>query len=104
MYTRDDFVWDEKKNRSNFAKHKIRFEDAMHIFNGIMLMRQDKRQDYKEVRYLSFGNVEDEAILAVAHTDRAGKIRIFSARKAKRKERNIYEAFIKKTAEGDCGH
>lgn len=104
MYTENDFVWDEKKNRSNFAKHKIRFEDAMHIFNGMVLTLQDRRRDYGEVRYLSFGDAGGEIILAVTHTDRTGKIRIISARKAKRKERKIYEAVIKETLERDRRH
>jgi len=104
MYTKGDFVWDEKKNRSNFAKHKIRFEDAMHIFNGIMLTRQDKRRDYGEIRHLSLGDAGSETILAVTHTDRTGKIRIISARKAKRKERKMYETVIKKAPEGNSSH
>lgn len=93
-----EFEWDEDKNRRNIAKHGIGFERAARIFDGPTLDRIDDRRDYGETRTISIGVLEDILILVVVHTDRSGKIRIISARPAKRPERKIYEEALRKGA------
>ena len=92
------FEWDENKNKSNFEKHGIRFEEACLIFNGPILSRKDDRSDYGEERIISVGELEGVVILTVVHTPRGGKTRIISARKASGKERKFYYEYITKKA------
>ena len=83
------FEWDEEKNRSNKRKHGISFETASRIFYDVNRIElPDERHSLEEDRYISIGMVDD--ILIVIHTDRNEKIRIISARFARKKERSIY--------------
>jgi len=88
------FEWDENKNRQNLTKHKISFEEAIEIFNGIVFTKIDDRYDYGEVREISIGAIQGVVIITVAHTERNGKIRIISARKATVKERKDYYEYL----------
>jgi len=36
-----DFEWDDEKNASNLQKHGIRFEEAVSIFDGLVLTGED---------------------------------------------------------------
>ena len=85
-----EFEWDEPKNQVNIRKHGVSFETASRIFDRPMLTRRDRRKDYGEARYLSIGELENAALVVVAHTDRAGRIRLISARPASSKERQAY--------------
>lgn len=76
-------------------KHGIRFEDASLIFSGIVLTAVDKRHDYGEERRISIGAIGDIIVIVVVHTNRSGKIRIISARRANKKERSSYHEFCK---------
>jgi uncharacterized DUF497 family protein len=87
------YEWDEKKNRSNRAKHGITFEVAAKVFlDPNALERQDREVD-DEQRWQTIGYAG--SILTVAHTISAKGIdeliRIISARKATLSERRIYE-------------
>ena len=85
------FEWDEAKNKANIAKHGVSFEQAAQMFAQPVLSQTDDRADYGEVRQISLGMIEDTVCLVVVHTDRNGKIRIISARRANRTERKRYE-------------
>ena len=93
------FEWDDAKNDTNMRKHGIGFEQAQLIFDGPTLDVVDDRQDYGETRIVSLGLLEGVVVLSVAHTDREGRIRLISARKASRKERTIYHGAIQKAPE-----
>ncbi len=93
-----EFEWDEDKNRSNIAKHGISFETAVRIFNRPTVDQIDDRFEYGEQRTISIGVVDMIAALVVVHTDRNGTLRIISARKANRRERQHYEAKISEGA------
>ena len=88
------FEWDENKNRQNLKKHKISFEEAIEIFNGIVFTTIDERYDYGEFREISIGAIQGVVIVTVAHTERNGNIRIISARKATPKERKDYYEYL----------
>jgi len=88
------FEWDENKNRQNLKKHKISFEEAIEIFKGIVFTKIDERYDYGEVREISIGAIQGVVIVTVAHTERNGKTRIISARKATPKERKDYYEYL----------
>ena len=82
-----EFEWDSAKNEANLKKHGIGFDEARHIFDGPTLTRVDDRQEYGENRDISLGALSPDAVLVVVHTERGGKIRLISARKANRRER-----------------
>ena len=92
-----DFEWDTSKNQSNVIKHGIDFEQAKKVFEDPNLLTyEDTRRQYGETRKVSIGRLllttrQRIIIAVVVHTDRQGKIRIISARKANRRERRIYE-------------
>ena len=84
------FEWDNLKNRSNYKKHGIWFEEAKEIFIGTILSFEDSRKNYGEKRTISVGAIDQEVVIVVVHTDRKGITRIISARKANKKERRLY--------------
>lgn len=95
----ENFEWDENKNASNRQKHKLDFEFAAQIFDGMVLEKIDNRRNYGEVRYIALGETQFVAlgeihgiVLYVAFTWRAEKRRIISARKATQKESEVYYA------------
>ena len=92
------FEWNAAKNAANIAKHGIDFEDAVRIFDGLVLEKADARRDYGEARIIAFGVVDDRE-LAVVYTMRGERRRIISARRAHSRERKAYrEAYPKRPA------
>jgi hypothetical protein len=92
------FEWDAAKNVANIAKHGIDFEQAVTIFEGPVFERVDDRQNYGELRIQAFGLLDDR-VLTVVYTMRGTRRRIFSARRAKKREREAYrQAFRKQSA------
>jgi uncharacterized protein len=90
------FEWDERKNRSNISKHGVDFETAARVFEGPVLTMIDDCDDYGELREISICAVDGVVILAVVHSDRLNAIRIISARRATRKEREDYGEALRK--------
>jgi len=84
------FEWDNNKRKINIAKHYIDFADAVLIFNDpARIEMQDKRHNYREIRYKTIGMVEN-TIMLVVYTKRSENLRIISARKANKNERKTY--------------
>jgi uncharacterized DUF497 family protein len=84
-----EIEWDNNKAASNLIKHKIDFEDAKNIFlDPNRLEREDKR-DYDETRIQVIGIV-NQVVLFVVYTQRNGRYRIISARRANKNERRQY--------------
>lgn len=52
---------------------------------------EDPDHSIGEHRYITIGESRQRRVLIVAHTDRGRVIRIISARKATRRERQFYE-------------
>jgi uncharacterized protein len=90
------FEWDEAKDAANQAKHGVSFAQVQGIFDNPVFTVVDARFDYGEVRRISIGTTDGQFFLTVVHTDRAGRIRIISARRASRRERRDYEQAIRK--------
>ena len=88
------FEWDEAKRRLNLLKHGIDFEDVTAIFDAPMLMGLDVREDYSEDRWIGIGIIRN-IVVVVAFTERdSNKVRIISARKATKNERQAYSKKI----------
>jgi uncharacterized DUF497 family protein len=85
-----EFEWDPDKAASNERKHAIPFPIATRVFlDGNRLERRDARKDYGEERWITIGLV-DEFEIVVVYTLRIASIRIISARRADRDEREAY--------------
>lgn len=85
-----EFEWDEDKAAANLAKHLVSFLTAAEVFANEILERIDDREDYGEIRWIALGRVEAE-VFRVVFTWRGDRlIRIISAQKASKDEREIY--------------
>ncbi len=82
-------AWDEAKRSENLRKHGIDFVGIEALFEGYTVTLEDDRFPYGEQRLVTFGVLEGR-VLAVVHTERAGALRIISARKATRREEKSY--------------
>ncbi|HEX4766301.1 MAG TPA: BrnT family toxin [Lichenihabitans sp.] len=83
------FQRDAKKDALNRTKHLVGFRQAVEIFRGFRLIREDVHRDYGERRLIALGEYDNE-ILQVVYTLRDGDIRIISAWKAGRRDRQVY--------------
>ena len=77
------------------------FEEVLSIFDGPTLTKLDDRRDYDEIRWITTGILLPNIVLVMAHTDRGGKIRLISARKANRQERQAFYDYFAKASEGN---
>jgi uncharacterized DUF497 family protein len=78
------------KARVNERKHAVTFEEAASVFRGFCIHRTDARRDYGELRLIALGVDSNGVVLNVVHTVRRERIRIISAWKASRHERETY--------------
>jgi hypothetical protein len=84
--------WDPKKAKSNFEKHGVSFEEAATALSDQMAATgADPDHSLTEDRYVTFGVSEKGRLVVVSHTDKDQTIRIISARKASKGERELYE-------------
>ena len=87
-----EFEWDPKKSGANQKKHGVSFHDAATVFaDPLAITFSDPDHSVGEHRFLTFGHSKVNRLLVVSHTERRGKIRIISARRATKHERAIYE-------------
>jgi uncharacterized DUF497 family protein len=85
------FEWDAQKAESNFAKHGVKFAEAVQVFDDPFRVEEnDSRHDYGETRTNTIGAANAMLLASVTHTDRNGITRLISARPASRKERKKY--------------
>ena len=84
------YVWDQRKNRGNLARHGIAFDDAIRIFDGPTLEKVDDRFDYGETRVYAIGVVNGFEITLIYTDVSEGERRIISAWRAERHERTAY--------------
>ena len=86
------FEWDPGKAVANERKHGITFDEASTVFgDDLSVSGRDLDNSVGENRFVTFGLSSQGYVLVVSHTDRAGVIRIISARPATRKEKQLYE-------------
>ena len=87
------FDWDGKKDTQNRRKHRVSFDEAETVFaDEHALLIDDPEHSTAEERFILLGLSAKLRILVVAHAYREnqGVIRIISARRATRKERDTY--------------
>ena len=88
------FEWDEAKNLVNIRNHRIDFADVSEMFDSPMLIEPDERFDYGEDRWVGIGFLQN-GVAVIVWTERQNNvIRIISARKANRYERQRLEQYL----------
>ncbi|HYA42814.1 MAG TPA: BrnT family toxin [Syntrophobacteraceae bacterium] len=91
------FEWDEEKATRNNDKHGVSFEEGVTVFHDpLSISIDDPDHSRNERRYIDIGASEGGRIQVVSYTERAGRIRIISCRKATKIEWRQYEEGIHK--------
>ena len=88
------FEWDARKNAANKRKHGVSFEEARTVFyDDRALLIEDPDENDEEDRFVLLGISAALRMLVVCHCyrEKDSLIRMISARKANRKEREDYE-------------
>ena len=86
------FEWDVKKASENFAKHGVTFYEAAEVFyDPNALDYYDAVHSTSESRFFIIGLSSRRLVLVVYTEPAADVVRIISARKAGRIEREFYE-------------
>jgi uncharacterized DUF497 family protein len=90
------FEWDDRKAQQNEQKHGISFEEAQTAFyDENARLTPDPEHSQNENRYVLLGMSAVLRVLIVCHVYRQNDeiIRIISARKATKREREQYQRF-----------
>lgn len=86
------FAWDEVKAASNLSKHNVPFAYATRVFLDPAMVDIDVSRDGDgEYRRKAVGMIEGR-VFTVVYNERAGAIRIISARRCNAKEARTYAA------------
>ena len=87
-----EFEWDPLKAGANLSKHRVSFSEAAGVLEDpLSTTFPDEIHSDQEVRFVTIGLSSRGRIVVVAHTERNDTIRIISARRATRRERQFYE-------------
>jgi len=91
------FEWDPAKAKMNLRKHSIAFREAATVLRDpLSITIFDPDHSDEEDRFITFGFSVAGGLLMVAYTERSERIRIISARRLTRAEREAYEEEIQR--------
>lgn len=86
------FEWDARKALTNQMKHGVSFEEAMTVFSDpLARIFDDSDHSMIESREIIVGDSQKQQLLLVCFTERRKAVRIISARKATKLERQDHE-------------
>jgi hypothetical protein len=86
------FDWDPQKARSTLRRRNIGFEEAASVLDDWrQVTLEDVERSINEQRWRTIGLSDRARVLAVTWTVREGRVRVISARRATKRERNVYE-------------
>ena len=86
------FEWDPRKAAANLRKHGISFDEAVSVFSDTLSSTiPDPDHSLGEPRFVIIGMSHQGRLLVVVHADFGSRIRLISARRAKRAEARTYE-------------
>ena len=86
------FDWNPRKTKRNLTKHKVSFEEATTVFlDPLSATGDDPDHSDEENRFITVGLSSSGRLLTVSHTDREDSIRIITARRSTKEEREVYE-------------
>ena len=84
--------WDPRKAKANLVKHDVSFEEALTVFaDPLARIFPDDEHSVNELREIIIGHSAQHQLILVNFTAGDDEVRIFSARKATRRERKDYE-------------
>ena len=87
-----EFEWDARKGVANQRKHGVGFEEAASVFGDPHArVFDDEFHSSKEFREIILGRSDRGRWLVMVFTERGGRLRIISARRATKRERKDYE-------------
>lgn len=91
-----EFEWDSKKGRANLSKHGVSFDEALTVFRDpLAQIFDDEDHSLQEHREIIIGQSAKGRLPLVCFTAKKEGVRIFSARKATRRERGDYEENVR---------
>jgi uncharacterized DUF497 family protein len=86
------FEWHRAKAEENLRRHRVSFDEAVTVFyDPLSATFADEEHCADEARLITVGYSARGRLLVVAHTERAGRVRIISARRATARERKRHE-------------
>lgn len=86
------FEWDGRKADANRRQHGVTFEEAVSVFaDSLACIFDDPDHSARERREVVIGSSARGRLLLVVFTERGGRVRIISARRATRRERKAHE-------------
>lgn len=90
------FEWDDNKARLNSRKHRVSFVEAITVFEDpLARIFDDPAHSAGELREIIVGHSGAAKLLLVCFTEvPEDRIRIISARRATKREKNDYERYI----------
>lgn len=93
------FEWDSDKDAINRSKHGFSFSEILEVYDDpyMLTMYDSEHSTLEEDRYFCVGSIRGIVLIATSHTERNGRIRLISARKAEKKLENLYNEWIKKS-------
>ena len=87
-----EFEWDASKAKLNVAKHGVTFDEGIGVFRDpFARIFDDPDHSGEERRDLIVGHSSDGRLLVIAFTERSGRIRVITVRRATTRERQDYE-------------
>jgi uncharacterized DUF497 family protein len=85
------FDWDTGNAGKN-TKHYVKDSECEEVFfDQKKVTLKDKLHSGSEARHIILGQTMQGRLLYLVYTERAGRIRVISARDCKKKERDLYE-------------
>jgi uncharacterized DUF497 family protein len=86
VFTSIVFTWDSRKAAANRKKHGVTFEEATTVFGDpLSITIPEPVHSLDEIRFIIVGRSQAQRLLVVVHVERGDRIRIISARSARRK-------------------
>jgi len=88
----NEFEWDPRKAGSNLKKHGVSFAEALTVFSDpVARIFDDLDHSSDERREIIVGHSRRPRLLIVGFTERVGRVRIITARRASRVETKRHE-------------
>jgi hypothetical protein len=92
------FTWNSSKAAINLRKHGVAFQEALTVFaDPLARIHDDPEHSMGEPREVIVGHSTRNRLLVVVFIERESEVRVISARRATRHEREEYEEFTKST-------
>ncbi len=82
-------TWDEAKRRKNLREHGLDFEGCEALFDGPVVVFEDKRDRYGELRLNAIGWLQGQ-VVHLTYTERDDDFHVISLRKAEKHEVRNY--------------